>query len=212
MSFGGTAAYSADTQAPDLVRAAVANARSIDFELCVRPEIGRLLAVLAGGMVAGAVVGETGTGTGAGLAWMVAAARPDVRFVSYERDEERAALATELFAGHSTVEIICGDSAGLFGHGPFDLLVHDGGPYAGKSPGDERIDPGAVLAPGATMTIDDFSPMADWPPHFDGRPDEGRMHWLTHPEMRTTEITVAADLSVVVARYLPGLTARRDAG
>jgi len=201
----GTESYGeVDTEAiPPLVMSAVQNARAQDFPHCVRPEIGGLLAVLAGGLTPGALVGETGTGTGAGLAWMVSAAPDGVRFVSYERDEQRAASAQALFADHEHVEVVCGDSLGLFDHGPFDLLIHDGGPAAGKRPGDEPIDPTVVLRPGGTMTVDDYGPQTSWPPRFEGNIDAGRLAWFEHPAVRTTEINVAPDMAVVLSRYLP---------
>lgn len=206
MSRGGTGRYSNEAEGgvPHLVRAAVAAACELDFDLCVRPEIGRLLAVLAGGLPAGSLVGETGTGTGAGLAWMVAAAGPDVRFVSYELDEARADAARALFADHPNVDVVCGDAAELFGRGPFDLLVHDGGPGSGKgSDGSTPVDPNDVLRPGGTMTVDDFTPTDTWPPVFGGEIDAGRVHWLDHPELRSTELRVAPDLAVIVCRRLP---------
>jgi predicted O-methyltransferase YrrM len=204
MSLGGTASYRRSTTSavPDLVLQAVTRAEELGFELCVRPETGRLLATLAGGLPPGSIVGETGTGTGAGLAWMVDAADPTVRFVSFELDHERAAAAQEVFAGHANVEVVHGDAVGVFGHGPFDLLVLDGGPAAGKQPGSTPIDPNEVLRPGGTMTVDDFSPTDTWPPMFDGAPDSCRTHWLSHPGLRSTEVRVAADLAVVVCRYL----------
>jgi hypothetical protein len=55
MSLGGTASYAGFTAAvPDRVRGAVATAGTLGFECCVRPEIGRLLTVLAEGLPSGA--------------------------------------------------------------------------------------------------------------------------------------------------------------
>lgn len=207
MSIGGTASYGrlAGREVPDLVRAAVAAAGVLGFEFCVRPETGRLLGTLAAGLPPGSRVGETGTGTGAGLAWMVVAADPTVRFVSYEREVTRAEAAREVFADVPNVDVVCGDSMALFGVGPFDLLVHDGGPGAGKIPGSGVVDPVDVLRPGGTMTIDDYTPTNSWPPTFEGRVDESRVHWLSHPLLTSTEVRVAPDLAVVVCRYLPAL-------
>jgi len=203
MSIGGTRAYGHAPDVPDLVRNAVAAARALGFELCVRPEIGRLLAVLAAGLPPGALVGETGTGTGAGLAWMISAAPTDTRFVSYELDADRATAAKAVFERHPLVEIVHGDAGELFERGPFDLLVHDGGPGSGKRTGDRLVDPRRVLRPGGTMTVDDWTPTSAWPPTHDGRPDAGRIALFGHPDLRTTELRVAADLAVVVARWFP---------
>jgi len=83
MSLGGTAAYGlARIDVPELVKSAVAEATRVGFEFCVRPEIGRLLATCAAGLPIGSLVAETGTGTGAGLAWMVSGSDSGVRFVS----------------------------------------------------------------------------------------------------------------------------------
>jgi predicted O-methyltransferase YrrM len=208
MSIGGTASYGrpAGVEVPALVRAAVAAAEVLGFEFCVRPETGRLLATLAAGLPPGSLVGETGTGTGAGLAWMVAAADSRVRFVSFEREGKRAEAAREVLAGRPNVEVVCGDSAAMFSRGPFDLLVHDGGPGSGKIPGSQPVDPVDVLRPGGTMTIDDYTPTNSWPPTFDGEVDESRLHWLAHPVLTSTEVRVAPDLAVIVCRYLPALS------
>ena len=204
MSIGGTASYGrlAGQDVPELVRAAVAAAVDLGFEFCVRQETGRLLGTLAAGLPAGSLVGETGTGTGAGLAWMVVAADSTVRFLSYERDRDRADAARNVFAHLPNVEVVCADSAELFTNGPFDLLVHDGGPGSGKIPGSGVVDPVELLRPGGTMTIDDYTPTTSWPPMFEGRVDEGRVHWLSHPALKSTEVRVAPDLAVVVCRLL----------
>lgn len=203
MSRGGTQSYRLIDGMPDLVQAAVERAEELDFELCVRPEIGRLLSVLAAALPDESLVGETGTGTGAGLAWMVSAASPGVRFVSFELNPGRAAAAQELFDHHPNVDVFCGDATQIFERGPFDLLVHDGGPGSGKSPGSAPVDPATVLRPGGTMTVDDYTPTTTWPPMFNTMVDESRVHWLEHPLLRSTEVRVAADLAVVVCRYLP---------
>jgi len=200
MSLGGTESYrSFDGALPDRVKAAVATAERLEFGYCVRPEIGRLLAVLASGLPTGSIVGETGTGTGAGLAWMVEAARPDVRFVSIERVESQVVSARPLFADRPNVEIVHGDSASITDHGPFDLLVLDGGPGSGKGP-DAPMDPLVGLVPGGTLTVDDFTPMGQWPPRHAGEIDTPRQHWLDHPHLLSTEIRVAPDLSILVCR------------
>lgn len=200
MTFDGTALYAQLDEAtmPPLVARAVASARELGFGLCVHPGTGRLLQVLAGGVPAGGLVGETGTGTGAGLAWMVSLASPDVTFLSVEIDPERAAAATDVFVDYPNVTIIEGDAALLFERGPFDLLVHDGGWGAGKS--GPTVVLSDVVKEGGLMTVDDYTPMQNWPPLFEGVLDESRQHWLDHPDLLATEIRVAESMAVIVGR------------
>lgn len=203
MSFGGTSLYDLDDPAlPPLVARAVRAARGAGFDLCVHPATGRLLATLAAGLPAGATIGETGAGTGAGLAWMASAARSDVGLVSAEIDPGRAAVAQDVFAEVSNVEVIAGDGREVLDRGPFDLLVQDGGWGAGKR-GDGYLDPTQYLTANGVLTVDDYTPMTTWPPLFQGEPDQSRLHWLSHPELMGTEVRVAPDMAVLVCRRRP---------
>ena len=180
-------------EVPALVLRAVATAEGLDFPLCVHPATGRLLHALAGGVPPGGRIGETGTGTGAGLAWMLTAAPPGTEIVSVEVDPERAAACRDLFAEHPKVTLLEGDAGLVFERGPYDLLVLDGGWGSGKR-GDPTIDPLAVLKPGGTFTVDDLTPE---------RPEEAdpaRRHWLGHPDLHATEVRVAPDCSVLLCR------------
>ena len=153
MTLGGTALNNACPPGvlPKLVEEAVDEALSIGFEFCVHPSTGRLLSVLASGVAVGGLIGETGTGTGAGLAWMVSA-NPRARFVSVEKDGARAAAARRVFAQHPN---------------------------------------------------DDYEPMIEWPPLFEGKPDAARIDWLSDPRFVATEITVADHMAVLVCRRRP---------
>jgi predicted O-methyltransferase YrrM len=199
VSQGGTDAYGGlgEGELPPLVARAVAAARTSGFANSCRPEQGRLLRTLAGG--ATRLIGETGTGCGVGLAWLAAGAGPGVRLVSVERDPARAALAAGLFADDARVSVLCGDWREIAAHGPFDLLVLDGG-GAGKVPGDEPAAPERLLAPGGAIVIDDFTPAEPgvWPPTHAGEPDRARLHWLSHPALRAVELRLAPDLATVV--------------
>ena len=188
MSEGGTAAYEHEDDLPDLVVAAVREAQMLAFDISSRPEHGRLLQVLARGTEG--VIGEIGTGTGVGLAWM-ASSGTTARLVSVEPDAERAEVAQAVLKDKAT--IIHGDGEALLEHGPFDLLVIDGGPFGGKR-GEEPLDPTVWLKPGGTLTVDDLTPTDPWPP------DDPARRWLSHPELIATEIRLAADLSTIVAR------------
>ncbi|MFD7155488.1 O-methyltransferase [Kribbella sp. NPDC059898] len=198
MSISGTQSYAGTGPLPPLVAAAVALADELAFPSSCRIEQGRLLMALAAGATSD--IGETGTGCGVGLAWLVTGRRPGVRVVSVERDAERAERAAELFAGVPDLEIVTGDWTLINERGPFDLLVVDGGGN-GKKGG--AAEPELVLRPGGTLVIDDFTPLAQWPPLHDGRPDTSRLHWLEHPALLAAEVRLAADLSTIVATRRP---------
>src|SRR5690348_16527515 len=142
MTVGGNSAYERENNLPRLVSSAIDLATGAGFDHSCAPEQGRLLSVLARGR-SGGRIGETGTGCGVGLAWMVEAAGPGTSFVSIEVDEARAAAAAKLFAPHKEVCVLHGDWTRLAEHGPFDMLVLDGG-GKGKPP-----DPGPPLDPAA---------------------------------------------------------------
>ncbi|GAA1076003.1 class I SAM-dependent methyltransferase [Kitasatospora arboriphila] len=194
MAMAGTDAYRAVDGLPSRVARAVAAAREAGFPNSCRPEQGRLLQALAGG--SRVRIGESGTGYGVGLAWLATGAAPGVELVSVERDPDRAAAAAALFADDPRARVLAADWTELYAHGPYDLLVLDGGGQ-GKTGG--AADPGRLLTPGGVLVVDDFTPADGWPPLFDGRPDEARLHWLQHPALRAVDLPLAADLSTVVA-------------
>jgi predicted O-methyltransferase YrrM len=193
MSVGGNTAYRGQPDLPALVAAAVARAEAAGFDHSCAPEQGRLLSVLARGW-AGGRVGETGTGHGVGLAWMLSAAGPATSFVSIERDAERAAASAEFFADHPNVRVRHGDWSRLVDDGPFD------GGGKGKEPGDDPpLDPAAGwLAPGGTIVLDDFVPA--------GAPgaaahDHARRHWLDHPALDACELRLSPTLATIVGQW-----------
>ena len=204
MSLGGTSMYQQLEPAtvPELVQKAVQAAQELSFELCVHPATGRLLQSLAAGIAPGGVVGESGTGTGAGLAWMVSMADPKVSFISAEIDAERASAAQKVFANHANVTVLHGDSGLVYERGPFDLLVFDGGWGSGKA-GDPVVGLD-VVKPHGVLTVDDLAPMTEFPPTYAGKVDNGRYNWLRHEDVLATEIQVAPDMAVLVARHTPG--------
>jgi predicted O-methyltransferase YrrM len=168
----------------------------LSFEFSCRPEQGRLLQILARGR-AGGVVGETGTGCGVGLAWMLSGAAPETKFVSVERDSQRARAVQDIFADQANVTVVNADWTALTASGPFDLLVLDGG-GSGKAPGDTAVDPKLALKPFGTLVIDDFAPLYSWPPTHDGQVDLARLHWLEHPDLLATEVVVCPGMSTIV--------------
>lgn len=201
MTATGTAAYDAWDDQPPPVAAAVDLARRTGFDRSSRPEQGELLRILARGVGAG-TIGETGTGCGVGLAWLASAAHPDARIVSVERDAERAAAVAHMLHDDLRVRVCHGDWSNLLGHGPFDLLVLDGG---GQGKGDEQpLDPVAWMRPGGLIVIDDFTPSSQWPPMYGNEVDTARLYWLDHPALRATQIAIAPDAVTIVAAVLGG--------
>jgi predicted O-methyltransferase YrrM len=200
MSVDGTRAHlSGPGDLPPLVERAARAALRLGFPHSCRPEHGRLLRSLAAGAHR---IGETGTGCGVGLAWLVCGMRQGATAVSVEHDRTRASSAAALFADRAPeVTVECADWTAITAHGPFDLLVLDGGGQ-GKA-GDAPADPAELLLPGGVLVLDDFTPARGGPPLHDGRPDEARLHWLDHPELRTVEVPLAPDLAVLLCTRRP---------
>jgi predicted O-methyltransferase YrrM len=195
MAIGGNTAYGADDDLPPLVRRAVDLAESLSFDHSCRPEQGRLLRLLAQGWTGGRI-GETGTGCGVGLAWMADVTDDKTSLVSVERDEERATASAGLFSDHRNVRVLHGDWTGLREHGPFDLLVLDGGGKGKDQEVDAPLDPAdGWLSLGGTIVLDDFTPAAT-PGALEH--DAARQHWLRHPALHATEVRLAPDLATII--------------
>src|ERR1700740_1799387 len=109
---------------PPLVAAAVARARQAGFLMSCDHAVGRLLAVLAAHLPAGARVLELGTGTGVGTVWIVSGLLPrtDVTVTSVEKDPGTATVAA---SGDwpSFVDLRRGDALEVLTEGgTFDLI------------------------------------------------------------------------------------------
>lgn len=125
---------------PPLVTRATELARSLGFPLTREeagpdrvnpsaslPGVGRFLAMVAAGCTGGRI-GEIGTGTGIGSAWMASAMPADCTLVTAEIDERRAKAAAGLFEAEHRVTVLTGDARELIPPlAPFDLLFADGG-------------------------------------------------------------------------------------
>jgi predicted O-methyltransferase YrrM len=175
---------------PPLVERAVALEREPGFEGSSTPEVGRLLHVLAG-QRGRARVGEIGTGTGVGAAWIVSALPPAVPFVKVELDAGRAAAASRLFTDDENVKVLHGDWHELMPpEAPFDLLFYDGGGKQRPELDGEQVI--ALLAPGATVVLDDLTP---------GRPgrDPVRDFWLEHPRLAAIELLMTPKTAAILA-------------
>jgi predicted O-methyltransferase YrrM len=175
---------------PPLVERALALAERLGFDRSSIPEVGALLHVLAA-QRGRTRVGEIGAGCGVASAWVVSALRPEVPFVTVERDGERAAAVAVLFRDDPRVRVVAGDwHAVMPAEAPFDLLFYDGG---GKQhPEVDGEDVVGLLAPGGTVVLDDLTP---------GRPgpDPVRRFWLGHPELAATEVLTTQTTAAIVA-------------
>jgi predicted O-methyltransferase YrrM len=195
VAVGGNTAYNQIAGLPRLVSEAVELGRSMHFDNSCAPEQGRLLSVLAAGRTGGRI-GETGTGCGVGLAWMIEATDPGTSFVSIEIDPDRAAAAAGFYRDFPNVHVVEGSWQKLMDHAPFDLLVLDGG-GKGKDPAiDSPIDPSdGWLAMGGMVVLDDFTPA--------GQPgaeqhDPAREYWLNLPRLRATEVRLSPTLATII--------------
>jgi predicted O-methyltransferase YrrM len=158
------------TDAPELVRRAVAAARAIGFPVtrddpghgrgsASLPGTGRFLAMLAAGCVGGRIA-ELGTGAGIGAAWMASAMPADCTLVTAELDPDRAAAAARVLAGDARVTVLAGDAASLIAdRGPYDLIFAD----SGVRDADAFAALAGLLKPGGRIVMDDVTPVAVLP-------------------------------------------------
>lgn len=173
---------------PPLVGRARAVAAELGFEKSSSPEAGRLLHLLAS-QRGRERVGEIGTGTGVGTAWLAAGLAPGAALYTAEPDAEQARAAAELFAADRDVHVLHGPWREVLpAHAPFDLLFYDGG--GKRDPASEAEEVVSLLAPGGTVVLDDFregrvnDPLREW--------------WLGHPRLVGLELRVSPAEAVLV--------------
>ena len=141
---------------PPLVEEALALTERLGFERSCRPEVGRLLHVLAASRGRERVA-EIGTGTCVGAAWIVSALPPQTPFFTTEIDGARAAAARELFAADENVRVLEGDWRELLPpESPFDLVFYDATKQLRPQEDGELV--AGLLAPGGIAVLDDLTP------------------------------------------------------
>ncbi|MGE5690472.1 MAG: O-methyltransferase [Pseudomonadota bacterium] len=173
---------------PPLVGRALALAAELAFAHSSSPEAGRLLHLLAG-QRGRERVGEIGTGTGVGTAWLASALAPGVPLYTAEVVQERARAAAALFAADDAVHVLQGRWREVLPeHGPFDLLFYDGGRT--QRPDEEGEEVVALLSPGGTVVLDDL--------HEAHGSDPVRGFWLGHPRLVGMEIGLAPAMRAIV--------------
>lgn len=205
--------YRARTFVPPLVAQAQALATAQGFTRSCSPEVGRLLYMLAAHVRDGRI-GELGTGTGVGAAWMASGLAGRGALVTVERDDERALAARELFTDLPNVQVLHGDALELLRHGPFDLLFTDAptGVQGGVGESAHGGAPDALdrlltaVRVGGLIVKDDLTPEAAWPAEWRGQRDLTRELWLNDPRFAASELivdpTAGLQSAVIVATYL----------
>lgn len=175
---------------PPLVEKALALTERLGFERSCRPEVGRLLHVLAASRGRERVA-EIGTGTCLGAAWIVSALPPHTPFFTTEIDEARAAAARELFAADENVHVLEGDWRELLPpEAPFDLVFYDATKQLRPREDGELV--AGLLAPGGIAVLDDLTP------GFAG-PDPVREFWLGRPDLAATEVLTTPRTAAILA-------------
>ena len=177
---------------PPLVEKALALTERLGFERSCRPEVGRLLHVLAASRGRERVA-ELGTGTCVGAAWIVSALPPQTPFFTTEIDGPRAAAARELFTADENVHVLEGDWRELLPpESPFDLVFYDAMKQLRPQEDGELVV--GLLAPGGIAVLDDLTP------GFAG-PDPVRKFWLSRPDLAVTELlTTPASAAILAVR------------
>lgn len=147
------------------------------------PGVGRFLAMLAAGCTGGRI-GELGTGTGIGAAWITSAMPDDCTLITAEIDPQRAAAARTLLAEDPRVEVLTGDAVSIMSsRGPFDLLFSDGGG------GDADLV--SLLRIGGRIVMDDITPQKALPPDSPFRAsDPKRRFFFSDSRLISTEVVL----------------------
>ena len=181
---------------------AARRATALGFAQSSEADVGRFLAVLAGGVPGGGRILEIGTGVGFGTAWLVEglAGRVDVEVVSIEIEAAlHAAVSVEPWPAF--VRLVRGDVLELFGAlGRFDLIFADA--QGGKW---ERLDRTIeALAIGGLLVVDDMRrPTVSIDPHQAVKTAEVRTSLLSDPRLLAIELDWASGL--ILARRRPDL-------
>lgn len=150
------------------------------------PGVGRFLAVLAAGC-AGGVIGEYGTGSGVGTAWMVTAMPASCRLITAEVDEARAQAVRALFADDGRVEVRTGDAAGILaGAGPFDLIFAD----CGIREDAHFAEVVGLLKPGGQIVMDDVTPLAALQDDSPVRSDDAKRRFFASSQLISAEVVL----------------------
>lgn len=175
---------------PPVVERALALAEEQRFARSCIGEVGQLLHVLASSRGRERVA-EIGTGCGVGTAWIASALPPGVPLFTAELDEERSAVAAELFRADPDVHVLSGDWRELLPpQAPFDLVFFDAAKQLRPQEDGELVV--GLLAPGGLAVLDDLTP---------GRsgPDPVREFWLEHTQLAAVELLTTPVTAAILA-------------
>jgi predicted O-methyltransferase YrrM len=179
---------------PLMVRAARVAAERLGYQNACDDATGMLLHVLAS-QFTGETIGEIGGGCGVGTAWIASGLTADTRLFTIDNNEAAVASARSQFNDHSQVEILLGDWPAILVQEPFAMLFVDVD-AARNDAVDDIVD---ALRPGGLAVIRDLTPLDRWPEEWRGRPDRLHHNWLEHPRLRSVEVMVTPDSSVILA-------------
>jgi len=187
---------------PDIVAAAHRRANDAGFTLSCEPGVGRLIAALAAAVPQKGRILETGTGVGAGCAWIVhgLSGRTDVEVISIEIDPETAAMAAK-GDWPPFVSLRTGDVLGLYPSiGKFNLIFADS--PGGKWDGIEQTI--AAVRPGGVLLVDDMDPPTWMNDEHREKTVVVRQTLLAHPELFAAELAEASGMILAVRRIARG--------
>ena len=153
---------------PPLVEKALALTERLGFERSCRPEVGRLLHVLAASRGRERVA-EIGTGTGVGAAWIVSALPPQTPFFTDGGRPRRAAAARS--SSRPTRTSTCSRATGASCCRPRRRSTSSSTTRRSSCAREDGELVAGLLAPGGIAVLDDLTP------GFAG-PDPVREFWL----------------------------------
>lgn len=197
---------------PDIVKRAKNLANDIDFDLrpegnlgsgcktsasaCI-DEVGSLLRTLAASLPQGRI-GEVGTGSGVGSAWITSGLASGATLTTVEINGRLAQAARSLFTDYGNVEVFTGNWLEVMpDHAPFDLLFFDGGAQqAFQKDNWQKV--ASLLKPFGIMIIDDLTPEEDWPESWRNKPDAKRELAFKSGLFTATEIRSRKDSATLV--------------
>lgn len=163
---------------------------------CV-PPMGRLLMTLVASKPGGRI-GEFGTGSGVGSAWMVSGLQGGAVLVTCDIDADLIRQVKELFKGRAEIDIRhTGWETMMANEPPFDLLFMDSGVAEALVP-DRWDEITELVCLGGQIVFDDLVPIELWPDDWSERVDMKREFALRNPRVVSTEVGLTSLASALI--------------